>query len=212
MVQEGLGGIDGYNGLIYRAVDYVPVCGVLGLQRDDIDEGTTCQPAIGEYQNTTDVTAMYDATGVRLNGVQPATGTWGCFCFTLSSLDGVRGDLCLSIDGRAGYPVDSDYGRAYGEFRRSTKEVSLPQCSELNNTTPTPSVSLVTTVITAGGTTITSVYAVTSTARPQAQSTGDSVNAAGIAGAVVGGILGIGLLATIVYFIRSWNKRAMGKM
>ena len=59
MVQEGLGGIVGYGGLIYRAVDYVPVCGVLGSQRDDVDEGTDCQPAIGEYQNTTDVTAMY---------------------------------------------------------------------------------------------------------------------------------------------------------
>ena len=147
-----------------------------------------------------------------MNGVQPATGTGGCFCFTLSSLDGVRGDLCVSIDGRARYGVDSYYpSYAWSQFRSSTKEVSLPQCSDLNNTTSTPSVSLVTTVITAGGSTITSVYAVTSTAKPQPQSTGNDVNAAGIAGAVVGGILGIGLLATMVYFIRSRNKRAMAK-
>jgi hypothetical protein len=187
------------------------VCGVLGLQRASVDEGITCQPAIGEYQNTTDVTAMYDATGFHLNGIQPGTGTSGCFCFTLSSLDGVRGDLCLSINAHAGY--DTFFGTAYSQFRRSRKEVSLPLCSEFNNnTTPTPSVSLVPTVITTSGTTITGFYAVTSTARPQDPQTGSTMNVAGLAGAVVGGVLGIGLLATIVYFIRSWNKRAMGSM
>ena len=28
--QQGLSGIPGYDGMVYRAVDYVPVCGVLG--------------------------------------------------------------------------------------------------------------------------------------------------------------------------------------
>jgi hypothetical protein len=67
---------------------------------------------------------IYDITGVHLTDIQPGTGIDDYLYFTLSSLDGIRGDLYIYLIGRAEYQ-NSDYS-VNGLFQLSIKKVSLP--------------------------------------------------------------------------------------
>jgi hypothetical protein len=134
IARDGISGpIKGYTGLVYQAVDYVPVCGTLGpTSTSPIDMSTMCAPAMSVYNTTAELTAFYDTTGVRLS-VNVASGTEGCLCFAVAMLSGNAGNICMWLSG-FGEPsiywsVATD-NMVASSFQPGNK--SLPQCKDVS--------------------------------------------------------------------------------
>ena len=63
-----------------------------------------CSPAMEVFSNNTiDLLAFYDITGVRLKNAVVGGGTVLCMCFSLAqgSSSGINGDICIWVDGGA---------------------------------------------------------------------------------------------------------------
>lgn len=127
----------GYSGCTYQAVRYEPLCGTLGTDsrfQRPITMTENCTPAMDVFSNNThDLLAFYDITGVRLKNAVLGGGTALCMCFSLAQLaaNGLKSDICIYVDGTAQSPVywsistDNFLAANYrpGSFK------SLPQCA-----------------------------------------------------------------------------------
>jgi hypothetical protein len=64
--------IPGYDGTTYQAIRFEPFCGTLGADGKfvvPLFNSDNCGPSVmNAYTNSTDHFALYDATGVRLEG------------------------------------------------------------------------------------------------------------------------------------------------
>ena len=90
LTRDGVASIWGFEGVSYKAVNYIPVCGTLSLSNSDyytyITTVATCDASMSIYNKTAATSALYDYTGV-LSHTQTGAGTPVCMCF---SLEGAR--------------------------------------------------------------------------------------------------------------------------
>ena len=131
LVRDGIGEIYGFDGVSYRAVNYLPVYGALTLSNtDDYDTWSNmaiCDTSMSSYNQTTNTSAVYDHTGVP-SSVQIGTGTPLCLCFSLGGGQGQM-NMCISIlsDG-----TPDSYGETdIGTFA-SNADKAIPQCKNVD--------------------------------------------------------------------------------
>jgi hypothetical protein len=141
LTRDGVGALTGYEGTVYRAVKFVPVCGTLAAANTkSFDITPTCSAAMNSYNRTTDTYAFYDLSGVIITYL-PATGMEGCLCFSLGMISGAMGDLCIWISGYGQPNTEYDhipqqdtfnrYGFfVFGSFQPGGK--ALPQCKDVD--------------------------------------------------------------------------------
>ena len=128
--QNGIGGIPGYD-LVFQTVDYMPICGNLASLTSGAS-GTHCALALSIYNSTSDVTALYDITGVKFSKIGGKVPT-GCMCFTLSSIQGDKRDICLHLDENGNWAWTSwAFMYVFSSFGISIKNQSLPQCKDVD--------------------------------------------------------------------------------
>ena len=134
--RNGIGQPEGYGGTVYQAFDFVPVCGTLDNSLTQSFSITSdCDPAMSVYNGTKETFSFFDLTGVRLSAT-PGSGTPGCMCFSLSSLSGEDGDLCIWIDGSGAASVywNLDLGYIDASTFHANGQKALPQCKDVNIT------------------------------------------------------------------------------
>lgn len=196
LVRDGIGEIYGFDGVSYRAVNYIPVCGALTLTNtgyyDTWSNEATCDTSMGSYNQTTDTSAIYDHTGVP-SSVQIGTGSPVCLCFSLGGGQGQM-NMCISIlsDG-----TPDSYGTTDVGTFASNADKALPQCKDVDVSSisasvysklgatssvsapvPTTSTMIITTTSGSVVQTLTALVAVPIETTPTGNSTGNSGNGA----------------------------------
>ena len=131
LVRDGIAEIYGFDGVSYKAVNYIPVCGALTLsdtgEYETWSNYATCDTSMGSYNQTTNTSAVYDHTGVP-SSVQIGTGSPVCLCFSLGGGQGQM-NMCISVLGD-GTP-DSWTGTDVGTYA-SNADKALPQCKDVD--------------------------------------------------------------------------------
>src|SRR5205814_1648232 len=95
--RDGIATLPGYAATVYQAVNFYPVCGTLDpFFTFPYDMWQYCVPVMSVYNSTSELSAFYDQTGIRMS-VSPASGVPGCMCFSLSMSSGKSGDICLAF-------------------------------------------------------------------------------------------------------------------
>ena len=126
--------IIGYGTTNYQAIRYEPLCGTLDDHYTNPISIGHCSAAMQVYSNNTkDTVALYDETGVRLNGAIVGGGTDLCMCFALSTTS-QPADLCwwISGDGQADVWWNLQLDHIVGGALRPGAAKSLPHCGDID--------------------------------------------------------------------------------
>jgi hypothetical protein len=136
LVRDGVSQIWGFPGVAYKAVNYIPVCGTLSLNRADmytyISITAAYEAAMSNYNKTSATSAPYDATGSPID-VQIGDGTPVCLCFSLEGAPG-KMDMCLEVlsDGTPRGMWNLWYDDIAAGTFVSNSIKALPQCNNVD--------------------------------------------------------------------------------
>jgi hypothetical protein len=128
----------GYSGMAYHAIRYEPLCGNLGTGSwFSQPRGATdlCTPAMDAFgNNTADALAIYDPTGVRLEGGVVGNGYDTCLCFALSQLGAttLQGGLCVWVSGAGEANVYWAGDHIVASSYRPNINKALPFCKDID--------------------------------------------------------------------------------
>jgi hypothetical protein len=126
--------IIGYGTTNYQAIRYEPLCGTLDDHLTNPFSIGHCDTAMQVYSNNTkDTVALYDETGVHLEGAIVGGGIDLCMCFALSTTS-QPADLCwwVSGSGQADIWWSLQLDHVVGGAFRPGAAKSLPHCGDIN--------------------------------------------------------------------------------
>ncbi|KAG8750066.1 hypothetical protein FRC14_000836 [Serendipita sp. 396] len=125
--------IGGWEGMIYRAIRWEPICGTyIGLPPYQ-DALQHCTAAIMSYRNITDnAIAYFDTSGVRYLNAGIGLGRALCACFSLSNGEGTNPvDICWYFNEIGQYTPYFGWNQPVGSYRPGAAK-SLKKCNEVD--------------------------------------------------------------------------------
>ncbi|KAG8824966.1 hypothetical protein FRC17_008902, partial [Serendipita sp. 399] len=133
VVRDGLvQDVPGWSGLVYRAIRWEPICGVLGTLNPNLANfGTYCVEPVRAYRNVSDNRiAYFDPSGRRFVQAGIGLGTALCVCFALADSSGDATDICWYFN-EIGQYVQNGNGIPYGSYIPGGMK-SLPSCGSVD--------------------------------------------------------------------------------
>ncbi|KAG8824970.1 hypothetical protein FRC17_008906 [Serendipita sp. 399] len=124
-------GITAYDGMIYQAIRWEPICGTVVLFPSYPDLTQNCAGAVSAYRNITEpIIAYYDISGVRLLQAGIGLGKALCACFAMSDSLGKATDICWYFNEIGQWAPYYSLGPS-GSYRPGASK-SFPKCGDVD--------------------------------------------------------------------------------